>query len=113
MNRTGAGVERVSQEGLAGPCGAQGEKGVPIIGVDYGYLWSRAPEASDAPHDEVAGEDPPDGVRTSFASALWKVQCGSVAIWSSLSGKRGQRAESCRVGKRAASWRLLPGGLVA
>ena len=23
------------------------EKGVPIIGVDYGYLWSRAPEASD------------------------------------------------------------------
>ena len=41
------------------------EKGVPIIGVDYGYLWSRAPEASDAPYDEVAGEDPPDGVRTS------------------------------------------------
>ena len=41
------------------------EKGVPIIGVDYGYLWSRAPEASDAPHDEVAGEDPPDEVRTS------------------------------------------------
>ena len=34
------------------------EKGVPIIGVHYGYLWSRAPEASDAPHDEVAGEDP-------------------------------------------------------
>ena len=33
------------------------EKGVPIIGVDYGYLWSRAPEASDAPHGEVAGED--------------------------------------------------------
>ena len=23
------------------------EKGVPIIGVDYGYLWSRAPEASE------------------------------------------------------------------
>ena len=41
------------------------ENCVPIIGVDYGYLWSRAPEASDAPHDEVAGEDPPDGVRTS------------------------------------------------
>ena len=36
------------------------EKGVLIIGVDYGYLWSRAPEASDAPHDEVEGEDPPD-----------------------------------------------------
>ena len=32
------------------------EKGVPIIGVDYGYLWSRAPEASEAPQDEVAGE---------------------------------------------------------
>ena len=31
------------------------EKGVPIIGVHYGYLWSRAPEASDAPHDEIAG----------------------------------------------------------
>ena len=27
------------------------EKGVPIIGVDYGYLWSRAPKASDAPED--------------------------------------------------------------
>ena len=29
------------------------EKGVPIIGVDCGYLWSRAPEASDASHDEA------------------------------------------------------------
>ena len=51
------------------------EKGVPIIGVDYGYWWSRAPEASDAPHDEVAGEDPPGGVRTSsqcfVESAVW------------------------------------------
>ena len=54
------------------------EKGVPIIGVDYGYLWSRAPEASDAPHDEVAGEDPPDGVQTSSP-----VLCGrcSVVRW--------------------------------
>ena len=53
-------------------------KGVPIIGVDCGYLWSRAPEASDAPEDEVAGEDPPDGVRTSSP-----VLCGrcSVARW--------------------------------
>ena len=33
------------------------KRGVPITGVDNGYLWSRAPEASDAPHDEVAGED--------------------------------------------------------
>ena len=47
------------------------ENGVPIIGVDSGYLWSRAPEASDAPQDEVAGEDPPDGVRTSSP-----VHCG-------------------------------------
>ena len=54
MNRTEAGVERVSQ--------AEVEKGVPTIGVNYGYLWSRAPEASDAPHDEVAGEDPPHRV---------------------------------------------------
>ena len=51
------------------------EKGVPIIGVDYGYLWSRAPEASDAPHDEVAGEDPPDGVRTSSP-----VLCGRCSV---------------------------------
>ena len=43
------------------------EKGVPIIGVDYGYLWSRAPEASDAPHDEVAGEDPPDVFQVFFS----------------------------------------------
>ena len=57
------------------------EKGVPIIGVDYGYLWSRAPEASDAPHDEAAGEDPPDGWCPNLvASALWKVQCGSVDL---------------------------------
>ena len=51
------------------------EKGVPIIGVDYGYLWSRAPEASDAPHDEVAGEDLPDGVRTSSP-----VLCGRCSV---------------------------------
>ena len=55
------------------------EKGVPIIGVDYGYWWSRAPEASDAPHDEVAGEDPPDGVQTSsqcfVEGAVWIGGC--------------------------------------
>ena len=51
------------------------EKGVPITGVDYGYLWSRAPEASDARHDEVAGEDPPDGVRTSSP-----VLCGRCSV---------------------------------
>ena len=43
-----------------------GEKGVPIIGVD---------QASDAPHDEVAGEDPPDGVRTSSP-----VLCGRCSV---------------------------------
>ena len=59
------------------------EKGVPIIGVDYGYLWRRTPEALDASHDEVAGEDPPDGVRTSSPE-----HCGLVDLWSSLSGKR-------------------------
>ena len=91
MNRTGAGVELVSQaEDAQMPMwGEKGvEKGVPIIGVDYVYLWSRAPEASDAPQDEVAGEDPPDGVRTSSPVLLWKVQRASVALWSSLSGKR-------------------------
>ena len=51
------------------------EKGVPIIGVDYGYLWSRVPEAPDAPQDEVAGEDPPDGVRTSSP-----VLCGRCSV---------------------------------
>ena len=51
------------------------EKGVPIIGVDYGCLLSRAPEASDAPHGEVAGEDPPDGVRTSSP-----VLCGRCSV---------------------------------
>ena len=59
--------------------GRQGvEKGVPVIGVDYGYFWSRAPEASDPPHDEVAGEDSPDGVRNSSP-----VLCGwcSVVRW--------------------------------
>ena len=51
------------------------EKGVPTTGVDYGYLWSRAPEASDAPQDEVAGEDPTDGVRTSSP-----VLCGRCSV---------------------------------
>ena len=51
------------------------EKGVPIIGVDYGHLWSLAAEASDAPHDEVAGQDPPDGVRT-----LSPVLCGRCSV---------------------------------
>ena len=51
------------------------DKGVPIIGVDYGYLWSRAPEASDTPHDEVAGEDLADGVRTSS-----QVLCGRCSV---------------------------------
>ena len=56
--------------------GRQGvEKGVPIIGVDYGYLWSRAPETSDAPQDDVAGEDPPDGVPTSS-----RVLCGMCSV---------------------------------
>ena len=78
MSRTEAGVERVSQaEDVQMPMwGDQGlRKGVPIIGVDYGYQWSRTPEASDAPHDEVAGEDPPDGVRTSSP-----VHCGRCSV---------------------------------
>ena len=50
-----AGVERVLQaEDVQMPMWERPgvEKGVPIIGVDHGYLWSRAPEASDASHDE-------------------------------------------------------------
>ena len=42
------------------------EKGLPIYGVDYGYMWNRAEEnAGDI--GEVAPDEggPPDGVRTS------------------------------------------------
>ena len=42
MTRTGAGVERASQaEDAQMPTWERpaAEKGVPIIGVDYGYLW--------------------------------------------------------------------------
>ena len=42
-----------------------GEKGLPVIGVDYGYLWSRSAENTDEAQDEIAGADPPDGVRAS------------------------------------------------
>ena len=51
MSRAGAGVERASQaEDAQMPMGGRPgvKKGVPIIEVDYGYLWSRAKEASDA-----------------------------------------------------------------
>ena len=44
---------------------AAGEKGLPIVGVDYGYLWSRTAESAEEAQDEIAGEDPPDGVRMS------------------------------------------------
>ena len=101
MNRTGTGVERgVAGRGRAyAHVGRPGvEKGVPIIGVDYGYLWSRAPEASDAPHDEVAGKDPARWSSNLVASALLKVQRGSVALWSSLFRQKGQ---SCRVDTRS------------
>ena len=43
-SRTGAGVERASQAGDAADAHVKRptvENGVPIIGVDYGYLWSR------------------------------------------------------------------------
>ena len=74
MNRTGAGVERPGVE-----------KGVPIIGVDYGYLWSRAPEASDAPQDEVAGEDAPEPRRQCFVEgAAWIG--GSLVIFARQKG---------------------------
>ena len=82
-------------------CDQGGEKGVPIIGVDYDYLWSRAPEASDAQHDEVAGEDPPDGVRTSSPVLCGRCSVDRLVLWSSLPGKRGQRAESCRCWQRS------------
>ena len=63
-----------------------GEKGVTIIGVDYGYLWSRASEASDAPQDEVAGEDPPaEPRRQCFArGAAWIG--GSLVIFANQKG---------------------------
>ena len=89
-SRTRAGVERASQAGDADAHVERPgvEKGVLIMRVDYGHLWSRAPKASDAPHAEVAGEDPPDGVRTSSLVLFWKVQCGFVVLWSFLLGKR-------------------------
>ena len=43
----------------------------PVIGVDYGYLWSRAAECVDGERYEILGEHPPDGVRESSA-----VMCG-------------------------------------
>ena len=59
-----------------------GEKGVPIIGVDYGH----ASEASDAPQDGVAGEDPPaEPRRQCFAGgAAWIG--GSLVIFASQKG---------------------------
>ena len=44
----------------------ESEKGLPIFGVDYGYMWNRAEEAA-GDFGEVAPDegDPPDGVRTS------------------------------------------------
>ena len=86
-SRAGAGVERASQVGGRADAHVGRpmiEKGVPTVGVDYGYLWSRAPEATDAPQDEVAGEDPARWSSNLVASVLWKVQRGSVALWSSL-----------------------------
>ena len=44
----------------------ESEKGLPIFGVDYGYLWNRAEEAA-GDLGEVAPDegDPPGGVKTS------------------------------------------------
>ena len=80
------------------------EKGAPIIGVDYGYLWSRAPEVSDAPQDEVAGEDPPDGVRTSSP-----VLCGRCSVDRWIFGHLCQ-AKGDNERNRAASAKELQAG---
>ena len=39
------------------------EKGLPAVGVDYGYLWSRA--AVEAGVEELELEEPPAGVKVS------------------------------------------------
>ena len=81
------------------------EKGVPIIGVDHGCLWSRAPEASDAPHDEVAGEDPLDGVRTSS-----RVLCGRCSIDRWLFGQHCQAKGDSERNRAVLAKELQAGG---
>ena len=52
------------------------EKSIPIVGVDYGYMWNRTSEATDEVQEEdVAGENPPDGVRRS--SPLFCGRCSA------------------------------------
>ena len=47
-------------------------KGVPMVGVDYGYLWSRAPEdAGDVMEAEDYDGDPFDGFKDELASLAW------------------------------------------
>ena len=83
MSRAGAGVERASQarDAQMPTWGDQRLRRVfPSLEL-IGYFWSRAPEASDSPQDEVAGEDPPDGVRT-----LSPVLCGRCSVDGCLFG---------------------------
>ena len=43
-----------------------GEKALPIFGVDYGFLWNKAPqEDAAAAADEEQEEEPPTGIKTS------------------------------------------------
>ena len=41
------------------------KKGPPATRVENGYLWSRSAESADVEKEQVIGENPPDGVRTS------------------------------------------------
>ena len=110
MTRTGAAVERASQaeDAQMPTCGDQQLRILfPSLELTMATCGGRAPEASDAPQDEVAG---PDGVRTSSP-----VLCGRCSVDRWLFGhlcqaEGEQRAESRRVGKGAASWRLPTDG---
>ena len=75
MNRTEAGVERVSQaEGVQMPM--WGDQGLRRVFPSLEFTTASC------------GAEHQRRQMRHMTSALWKVQC--VAIWSSLSGKRGQ-----------------------
>ncbi len=40
----------------------ENEKGLPVVGIDYGYLWERSPEEPEGEHELI---EPPAGVEKS------------------------------------------------
>ena len=85
MNRTGAGVERASQMPTWGDQRLRRvfpslELTTATCGAEH---WRRQMRHMMRLQAMIRQME-------SVASALWKVQRGSVALWSSLSGKRGK-----------------------